>query len=111
MFNINSHREITKYFILSMFLLLPLAAESDDEYRCLQINPKDEPIYCVSIIRLISDPHTFNGKLVMVEGYAHFAFEDSGVYLNKDDYDNHFYRNGIWVNATKSQAKTIVINM
>ena len=51
----------------------------------------------VSLIRLIATPEAYDGKFVRVEGYLHNKFEDSALYLSKDDADYLVGQNGLWV--------------
>jgi hypothetical protein len=51
----------------------------------------------VSIIRLIATPEKYHGKFVRVEGYLHNQFENSAIYLSKDDADHLIGKNALWV--------------
>jgi len=50
---------------------------------------------------LIANPEKYKGKFIRVEGYLHNKFEDSGLYLSKEDADRLNGRNGIWVSYSK----------
>jgi len=54
----------------------------------------------VSLINLIATPDQFEGKLVLVEGFASFEFEGSALYLTSEDYTHQLYRNAIWLTVT-----------
>ena len=51
----------------------------------------------VSIIRLIATPEKYHGKFVGIEGYIHNQFENSAIYLSKDDADHLIGKNALWV--------------
>ena len=79
---------------------------ADDAYRCLQIDSNEEPTYCISIYRLLAAPRDFDGKLVRVEGYAHFEFEGNGLYPHESDYEARLSRNALWIEVqTAAQRK------
>jgi hypothetical protein len=63
----------------------------------LQATPPGQPIH-VSLIQLIADPAAYDGKLVRVEGYLHDKFEDSALYLSKEQADFLIGYNAVWVN-------------
>ena len=55
-----------------------------------------DPIH-TSMIELLSNPEKFHGKFVQVSGYLHNKFEDSTLYLSKEDADYLNGRQGIWL--------------
>lgn len=57
----------------------------------------------VSIIQLIATPERYDGKTVRVEGFLHYKFEDSELYLSKDDADHLNGKNGVWVSYTTTE--------
>lgn len=63
-----------------------------------------EPID-VSLIQLIANPAAYHGKLVTVRGFLHNKFEDSALYLSKEDGDYLIMRNAVWVNYSQKILK------
>ena len=55
----------------------------------------------VSLIRLIADPGSYDGKRVRLAGFMHLDFEANGLYVHKEDKDRHLYKNGLWVSVGK----------
>lgn len=51
----------------------------------------------VSVLHLVAKPEQYNGKRVKLFGYLHVRFEDSALYLSKDDADYLTGANAIWV--------------
>jgi hypothetical protein len=51
----------------------------------------------VSMIRIISSPDDWDGRLVRIYGYFVTDFEGTAIYLHADDYENSLYTNGLWV--------------
>ena len=51
----------------------------------------------VSIVHLVANPEKYDGKRVQVFGYLHVRFEDSALYLSKDDADHLIGVNAVWV--------------
>jgi hypothetical protein len=59
----------------------------------------------VSVIHLVSRPEQYDGKRVKLFGYLHVRFEDSALYLSKDDADYLTGANAIWVSGYDPAAK------
>jgi hypothetical protein len=59
-----------------------------------------------SLVRLLAHPEEYNGRRVRLVGYYHSEFEESGLYLTKDDATSHNYQNGLWVGGTAKDANT-----
>ena len=53
----------------------------------------------VSIINLIANPQSYNGKEIMIGGYLSLEFEGTAIYLSKDDWQNLICKNGFWCNV------------
>ena len=79
--------------LLVVFLLLPSASVQSQQ------GVPAESFFAprVSPIHLISHPEKYHGKRVKVFGYLHVRFEDSALYLSKDDADYLTGANAIWV--------------
>jgi hypothetical protein len=52
----------------------------------------------VSIMRLVADSSSFEGKRVRIRGFLHFGQEESAIYLHKEDSDQILSDNAIWIN-------------
>jgi hypothetical protein len=59
----------------------------------------DEP-QRVSIIQLLATPERYEGRLVQVRGVAHFEFEESALYLHREDADCMNSSNGVWLDSS-----------
>lgn len=91
-------------FFIVMSTQCNTASEQKKQYKEDIINtniikPKEEK--GASLIRLISNPDKFNGKLIRVEGFLTIAFEGTVMYFHKEDYDHGLYENGIWIEISK----------
>ena len=53
----------------------------------------------VSIVQLLATPARYEGRLVQVRGVAHFEFEESALYLHREDADHMNSANGLWLEA------------
>jgi len=67
------------------------------EYRCES--------YRVSIYGLLANPAAWDGKDVVVVGYASIGFEHSAIYPHKEDLDHAIMQNGLWLVASDSVSK------
>jgi hypothetical protein len=54
------------------------------------------PIH-TSMVELLATPEEFHGKLVQVSGYLHNQFEDTALYLSKEDADYVNGRQAVWI--------------
>ena len=61
-----------------------------------------------SIIELIAHPENFDGKKIRVFGYLHLMFEDSSLYLSKEQADYGTIRSSIWVTFGKDTKFTVL---
>lgn len=50
----------------------------------------------VTMIQLITTPEKYDGELVRVKGVSSFGFEESAIYLNKEDF-KYYIHNSIWI--------------
>jgi hypothetical protein len=65
------------------------------------------PIFCqsrVSFVNLLANPEKYDGKKIIVSGVLHFQFEDSSLYMHKDDADYLILANGIWVDYARERT-------
>ena len=63
-------------------------------------------LYDMSIIKLLSNPEAYDGKIVGIRGYLNLEFEGDAVYLSKEDYENSIFTNGFWVNFSENIEKS-----
>jgi hypothetical protein len=85
------------------FLIILALLINSTALRSAQKQPES-----VSIIRLIATPEKYQGKFVRIEGYLHNQFEDSAIYLSKDDADHLINKNALWVRyAEKAQKQAL----
>jgi hypothetical protein len=60
----------------------------------------------VSIIELIATPRVWDGKLVRVQGFCHIEFEETGLYLHREDADLMNSLNGVWLEVDLAKYKS-----
>jgi hypothetical protein len=72
---------------------------SDSEQRwCEEIDSAGAcTLYGPSLLTLIARPEIFAGKVVRLICFVHFQFEDNGLYVSRDSYENGIDRNGLWI--------------
>jgi len=58
----------------------------------------------VSIVQLIAHPDDYDGEYIQVMGFYRSEFEGTSVYLHKEDYEQHLYKNGLWVSRDEISA-------
>jgi len=65
----------------------------------------------VSLINLIATPEQYDGKLVRVTGVAKVEFENSGLYLSRDDYKNAITKNAVCLTLDEKLLGTTYENL
>ncbi len=61
----------------------------------------------VSLVRILSAPASFEGKIVETEGWCVRAQEESALYLSREDADYLRTGNSLWLDVTPSLAEKI----
>jgi hypothetical protein len=71
-------------------------------------NPKkgaDQGAVSVSLIQLIANPQTYDGKKVRLIGFLRLEFEGNAIYLHKEDFDHGISSNALWVDLPRDMTK------
>lgn len=92
-------RSMTRLLLIAMLLAV-----------CASNAKAQEPID-ISMVRLLAEPKAYHGKLIRVSGFLHVGFEDNGLYLHKEDFDQALFANGIWVALSgKAESEAVKFN-
>ena len=76
------------------------------------VHPTGEFPLSVSILQLIATPEKFDGKSIRVVGFLRVELEGDALYLHKEDYDHHIYKNSLWVDLDPTTREDAVgLNM
>lgn len=59
----------------------------------------------VSIHQLIANPEKYHNRRVLVHGFLHVKFEDSGLYSSRDDADYLISENALWISYSLDKLK------
>jgi hypothetical protein len=59
----------------------------------------------VSLIQLIANPQTYDGKTVRITSFLHLEFEGNVIYLHSEDFRYGLTKNGLWVEMPKDMSK------
>jgi hypothetical protein len=62
----------------------------------------------VSLIQIIANPDLFEGKRVRFVAFFHLEFEDSGLYLHKEDSDQMLSENSVWIDLPSDIDQALV---
>jgi hypothetical protein len=84
-----------KHTYIALFLVLATVLElkADQIVR--------EGVVSTSLVRVIANPERYTGKRILLKGYLKIAFEESGLYLSKDDANILNTKQAIWVGGPK----------
>ena len=71
-------------------------------------------ILFIALMHLIQNPEIYHMKQVRVIGYAAVEFENTALYVSKDDYENTITKNAVWLDieigeATKKYDRKFVL--
>jgi hypothetical protein len=92
-------------FYFLFFLTLNVFSQ---ENQVDSLSVSDEKTYKVSMINLIANPEKYDGKKVFITGYIDIGYE-SYIFLNKDDYKNRNYSNGLAIATFLNTSPTELI--
>lgn len=94
--NTTTMKNVIIIFLLIIGSLNETFAQNDTIAKPQKIKerPKSEDI---SIINLISNPEKYYGKRVRISGYMSSEFEGTAIYLSREDFDRHIYKNAIFL--------------
>jgi hypothetical protein len=59
----------------------------------------------VSIVELLANPLTYDGKQVQIIGFLRLEFEGDALYLHREDFEHAISKNAIWVDRPKDLSK------
>ncbi|MCO6455636.1 MAG: hypothetical protein J5I93_10110 [Pirellulaceae bacterium] len=68
----------------------------------LQAYPNED--FQASIVQLLAHRDRYHGKKIQIKGFLHVRFEDSAIYLSKDDGEHGITTNGFWVSFEKANV-------
>ncbi len=69
-----------------------------------------EKVQRLSLIQVIANPETWDGKKVLVIGYLDLTFEGSELYVHQEDLEHHLLMNGVRIRASAAKQYTGKIN-
>lgn len=72
----------------------------DASHRTTECTPRP-----ASLVQLIATPGRFDGKIVKVIGFVHYGFEDSALYLHREDFESNLISNSIGIDLRAEVAK------
>src|SRR4051794_39863871 len=79
-----------RQWVLAVIAVLLIAAAPSRRWD----EPQSED---VSLVALVANPAAYDGRRLRVVGFVSLEFEDSALYLDKDDFNAIVLRNAIWV--------------
>jgi len=59
----------------------------------------------VSLVQLIANPDSFDGRPIRVVGYLTIEFENTELYLHREDAEQALYKNGVWADLGRAETK------
>jgi hypothetical protein len=62
----------------------------------------------VSMVQLLAAPERYEGRTLWVSGYLHCRFEDSAIYLSREDGDYLRGENAFWVSYAEGARSRVI---
>ena len=81
----------------------PTLLQKENESREVRVRKYPNVESIVSIVELLANPDKYDGKRVLVEGFFRNAFEDTGIYLNRESAEYGVSANAVWVNTSDTR--------
>jgi hypothetical protein len=96
--------QLMRLALLLLFIAGPTAPlRAQPPLDSLAVFPGDAfGISNVTLVHLIASPERYDGQIVLASGYLHYRFEDSALYLSKEDADYLEAANAVWVTYAAS---------
>jgi hypothetical protein len=66
----------------------------------------DNGVDDVSIIQLIANPQSYDGKRVRIIGFLHLEFEGNAIYLHREDFQEAIDKDALWIDVPKDMTRT-----
>lgn len=60
----------------------------------------------VSVIQLIANSQSYDGKRVRIIGYLHLEFEGNVIYLHREDFEFGLDKNALWIDVPKDMTRS-----
>ncbi len=83
-----------RHIAIIFFLLLTVSKLNAQTIRPAA---QGDSLFRVSIVKLLANPEKYHNKLVVIKGFLHHRFEDSGIYLTKEHSQLNSHENALWV--------------
>ena len=84
-------------FIICLILIATFDLHADQVVR--------DGVISTSLVRVVSNPERYTGKRILLRGYLKIAFEESGLYLSKDDSRILNTKQALWIGGPKQGLK------
>ncbi len=81
----------------------PAPLQRENESRDIRVRKYPNVESIVSIVELLANPDKYDGKRVLVEGFFRNAFEDTGIYLNRESAEYGVSANAVWVDTSDTR--------
>jgi hypothetical protein len=97
-------RDLLKTLVAVLLALSSLRAAAQKS----GYNPKpgpDSTVQDVSILQLITNPQTYDGKRVRFIGFLRIEFEGNAIYLHREDFQYAISENAVWIDVPRDMTK------
>lgn len=72
---------------------------------CSSVGSQTLKGFGIGMIPLLSDPHHYDGKVILTYGFLNLRPNDNGLWLHKEDLDSALWKNSFSVELTPEQQQ------
>ncbi|MCH8473615.1 MAG: hypothetical protein LAT55_00120 [Opitutales bacterium] len=85
--------------ILLLLLFIPFTLLGDNMVR--------DGVISTSLVRVVSNPEGYDGKRILLKGFLRRGFEESGLYLSREDAAILNTKQALWVGSVREGRENI----
>ncbi|MCC5788132.1 MAG: hypothetical protein JJT75_00730 [Opitutales bacterium] len=85
--------------ILLLLLFIPFTLLGDHMVR--------DGVISTSLVRVVSNPEAYDGKRILLKGFLRRGFEQSGLYLSREDAAILNTKQALWVGSVRKGRENI----
>ncbi len=89
----------TKFLLLFLFVASTFSLLGDHEVR--------DGVIATSLVRVVSNPEEYDGKRILLKGFLRRGFEESGLYLSRDDAAILNTKQALWVGTLREGREDV----
>jgi hypothetical protein len=62
----------------------------------------------VSLVQVIANPRSYDGKRIRVVGFCHLEFEGNALYIHREDFEQLLLKNAVWLDVERTPERSLL---